>query len=117
MVVEDNEGLRRVVVRQLKDLGYRVLEAENGNAAMGVLESESVDLLFTDIMMPGGISGYDLALRSTSRWPALKVLLTSGFPEAKLNGNGNRSANMQLLTKPYRKDDLARALRKVLDAS
>jgi PAS domain S-box-containing protein len=119
LAVEDNEGLRRVVVRQLGDLGYRVLEAEDGNAAFKILESKPVDLLFTDIMMPGGMSGYDLAQRATSRWQALKVLLTSGFPETRLNGNGNggSTVKMQLLTKPYRKDDLARALRKVLDAS
>jgi CheY-like chemotaxis protein len=117
LVVEDNEGLRRVVVRQLNDLGYRVLEAEDGPAALKILESTPVGLLFTDIMMPGGMSGYDLAKSAMVRWPAFKVLLTSGFPETRLNGNGNSSIKMQLLTKPYRKDDLARALRKVFDAS
>jgi CheY-like chemotaxis protein len=115
LAVEDNEGLRRVVVRQLGDLGYRVLEAEDGNAAFKILESEPVDLLFTDIMMPGGMSGYDLAHRATLRWPALKVLLTSGFPESKHNGGDGQLINV-LLTKPYRKNDLALALRKVLDA-
>jgi PAS domain S-box-containing protein len=117
LAVEDNEGLRRVVVRQLKDLGYRVLEVQDGNAAMKILASEPVDLLFTDIMMPGGMSGYDLARDAVARWPLLKVLLTSGFPETKLNGNGRPPTKMHLLTKPYRKDDLARALRKVLDAN
>ena len=116
LAVEDNQGLRRVVVRQLNDLGYRVLEAEDGNLAFKILESNPVDLLFTDIMMPGGMSGYDLALSATARWPALKVLLTSGFPETKLDGTSGASVDMQLLTKPYRKNDLARALRKVLDA-
>jgi CheY-like chemotaxis protein len=104
------------VVRQLGDLGYRVIEAEDGNAAFKILESRPVDLLFTDIMMPGGMSGYDLAQRAALRWPALKVLLTSGFPETKHNGQVAPLANMQLLTKPYRKNDLALALRKVLDA-
>ena len=117
LVVEDNEGLRRVVVRQLNDLGYRVVEAQDGPTALKILEDAPVDLLFTDIMMPGGMSGYDLAQRATSRWPALKVLLTSGFPETRLNGNGNSPIKMQLLTKPYRKDDLADSLRKVVDAS
>jgi PAS domain S-box-containing protein len=115
LAVEDNEGLRRVVVRQLNDLGYRVLEAEDGNAALRILERETVDLLFTDIMMPGGMSGYDLTNNAAARWPSLKVLLTSGFPETKLNGNGNSPVRMHLLTKPYRKDDLATALRKALD--
>jgi PAS domain S-box-containing protein len=116
LAVEDNEGLRRVVVRQLNDLGYRVLEATDGAAALKILESEPVDLLFTDIMMPGGMSGYDLAKKALARWPSLKVLLTSGFPETKLNGNGNTAVKMHLLTKPYRKDDLSLALRKALDA-
>ncbi len=117
LAVEDNEGLRRVVVRQLNDLGYRVLEAPDGAAALKILEREPVDLLFTDIMMPGGMSGYDLAKNAVARWPSLKVLLTSGFPETKLNGNSNASVKMHLLTKPYRKDDLASALRKALDGT
>jgi PAS domain S-box-containing protein len=117
LAVEDNDGLRRVVVRQLNELGYRVLEAPDGAAALKILERGPVDLLFTDIMMPGGISGYDLAKSALARWPSLKVLLTSGFPETKLNGNGNTSVKMHLLTKPYRKDDLALALRKALDAA
>jgi PAS domain S-box-containing protein len=118
LAVEDNEALRRVVVRQLNDLGYRVIEAPDGASALKVLESEPVDLLFTDIMMPGGMSGYDLARNALARWPSLKVLLTSGFPETKLNGdgNGNSPVKMHLLTKPYRKDDLAIVLRKALDA-
>jgi CheY-like chemotaxis protein len=115
LAVEDNAGLRRVVVRQLNELGYNVREAADGAAALKVLEREPVDVLFTDIMMPGGMSGYDLAKHAVARWPSLKVLLTSGFPETKLNGNGNASVKMHLLTKPYRKDDLASALRKTLD--
>ena len=117
LVVEDNEGLRRVVLRQLNDLGYRVIEAQDGPTALKILESEPVDLLFTDIMMPGGMSGYELATRAVARWPALKVLLTSGFPQTKLNGNDNSPVKMELLTKPYRKDDLAQALRNVLKAN
>ena len=117
LVVEDNDGLRRVVVRQLNALGYRVVEAQDGPTALKILENESADILFTDIMMPGGMSGYDLAKRAMARWPELKVLLTSGFPETRLNGNGNSPIKMQLLTKPYRKDDLAVAVRKVLDAA
>ncbi len=117
LAVEDNTELRRVVARQLIDLGYRLFEAEDGAAALKILESEPIDLLFTDIVMPGGMNGYDLARTAVSRWPAMKVLLTSGFPEAKLNGNGGPPVNMRLLTKPYRKDDLARALRDILDAN
>src|SRR5665213_1296863 len=117
LAVEDNVGLRRVVARQLKELGYRVLEAGDGPTALKILESETVDLLLTDIVMPGGMSGYDIARTALSRWPAMKVVLTSGFPEVKLNDNGGPPASMRLLTKPYRKADLARALREVLDVA
>lgn len=116
LVVEDNEGLRRVVVRQLNDLGYRVIEAKEGASALRTLESDQIDLLFTDIVMPGGWNGYTLAKHALMRWPAIKILLTSGFPEPGLKGNDEASEKMRLLTKPYRKDDLARAIRDALDA-
>jgi hypothetical protein len=64
--------------------------------------------------MPGGMSGYELGREAKTRWPHLRILLTSGFPEEKLNGNGQPPWNMRLLTKPYRKEDLARVLREVL---
>jgi PAS domain S-box-containing protein len=115
LVVEDNAGLRAVVMRQLTELGYTVLEAESGPAALAVLEAESVDLLFTDVIMPGGLNGYELGGAARSRWPAIRVLLTSGFPEEKINGNAAAHWNMRLLIKPYRKDELARAVRDVMD--
>jgi CheY-like chemotaxis protein len=115
LAVEDNASLRRVVVRQLTELGYRVLEAEDAQTALRVLESERVDLLFTDVVMPGGTSGYEIARTALTRWPAIKIVLTSGFPEYKLNGNG-AAANLRLLSKPYRRDDLSRVVREVLDS-
>jgi PAS domain S-box-containing protein len=114
LAVEDNPGLRSLVVKQLKQLGYRCLEAESGPAALRVLEAEHVDLLFTDVIMPGGMSGYELGRAARTRWPHIKVLLTSGFPEEKINGNGKPPWNMRLLLKPYRKEDLALTLREVL---
>ena len=116
LAVEDNASLRRVVVRQLRELGYRVTEAENAAAAMKVLEREPVDLLFTDVIMTGGASGIDLAREALARWPDLKVLVTSGFPETKLNGNGRAAIPARLLNKPFRKEDLARAIREALEA-
>ena len=88
LAVEDNPRLRALVVRQLKQLGYRCLEAEDGPSAIKLLETNDVDLLFTDVIMPGGMSGYDLGRIARSRWPRIRVLLTSGFPEEKINGNG-----------------------------
>jgi CheY-like chemotaxis protein len=116
LAVEDNISLRRVVARQLKELGYQLFEAADGHEAMRILEKEKIDLLFTDIVMPGGMSGYDLARMAVARWPAMKVVLTSGFPDVKLNGNGDSLSGMRLLSKPYRKADLARTLREVLES-
>jgi DNA-binding NtrC family response regulator len=105
-----------VVVRQLRELGYRVLEADNATAAMKILEREPVQVLFTDVVMTGGSSGIDLARDALTRWPRLKVLITSGFPEVKLNGNGRAAIPARLLNKPYRKEDLAGAIREALGA-
>lgn len=113
--VEDNAALQRVVVQQLRELGYRAIEADSAAAALTLLDREKVDLLFTDIVMPGGIDGVELARQTLGRWPNVKVLLTSGFPEARFNMAAGET-RMRLLNKPYRKDDLARMLREVLDA-
>ena len=69
LAVEDNASLRRVVFRQLTELWYRVREAEDAQTALRVLESEAIDLLFTDVVMPGGTSGYEIARTVLSRWP------------------------------------------------
>jgi PAS domain S-box-containing protein len=115
LAVDDNENLRRIVVRILDELGYRVLQADDAKTALKILASEAVDLLFTDVVMPGGASGYALADAAQSRWPQVKVLLTSGLPEKAINADGKRR-NLRTLSKPVRKDDLARTLREVLDA-
>jgi PAS domain S-box-containing protein len=115
LAVEDNVALRRVVVRQLGELGYRVLEAENAAQALALLETEVCDLLFTDVIMPGDTDGFELARTVRARWPAIKVVLTSGFPATKLDGAERTGEHTRLLSKPYRKDDLARTLRSVLD--
>ncbi len=78
LVVEDNEGMRRITRRQLTSLGYRVIEAASAAAALRLLEAENVALLFTDIVMPGEMDGVELARTAMVRWPALKVVLTSG---------------------------------------
>jgi two-component system, chemotaxis family, CheB/CheR fusion protein len=116
LVVEDNAALRRVVTRQLGELGYRVLAAENAAAGLELLDRQSIDLLLTDIVMPGGINGRELARRARLRWPGIKIVFTSGFSEARLNGDaGPLAACTPLLSKPYRKEDLASAAREALD--
>jgi CheY-like chemotaxis protein len=114
LAVEDSVPLRRVVVRQLREMGYRVLEADSAASALAALAREPVDLLLTDVVMAGGMDGIELARNVLARWPEVKVLLTSGFPETKLNGNGPIPA--RLLNKPYRRDELARAVREALSA-
>lgn len=115
LVVEDNEALRRVVLRQLAELGYRVLEAEHAAAALAVLEREQVAVILTDIMMPGGMNGAALAREALQRWPEVKVVLTSGFPDADIEKSlGEFGESTQLLSKPYRREQLAAALRAAL---
>ncbi len=116
LVVEDNEEVRRIVVRQLGEMGYRVLDVGNAVDAIAMLTAgDKVDLLFTDIVMPGQLNGLELARVVAERWPALKVVLTSGFPETKLNGHVGSPAGMRLLSKPYRKTDLAHIVRETLE--
>ena len=117
LIVDDNEPIRRAVRRQLTQLGYRVFEADGPAAALEVLAREKIALLLTDIVMPGDMDGIELGRAAMARWPGLKVVLTSGFPEARVNGTGDSGAEFRLLSKPYRRDDLARTLREVLDQS
>jgi CheY-like chemotaxis protein len=115
LVVDDNEGIRRVVKRQLTELGYRVIEASTAAEALGMLATEPVALLFTDIVMPGGMDGTELARESLIKYPGLRAILTSGFPEARLSGANEPIAGLRLLSKPYRRYDLARIVREILD--
>ena len=116
LVVEDNAPLRRVATRQLGELGYRVLAAENATAGLRLMEQQSIDLLLTDVVMPGGVNGRELARQARQRWPRIKVVFTSGFSEVRLNGDaGSLSSFAPLLGKPYRKEDLANAARQALD--
>jgi PAS domain S-box-containing protein len=116
LLVEDDERVRRVTVQRLADLGYRVVEAANGPEALRLMDgAESFDLLFTDMVMPGGTSGAELVSQALTRDPSLKVLYTSGYaePEIVLSEAG---AGANWLRKPYTAIDLARKLRDVLDA-
>jgi len=115
LAVEDNAALRRVVLRQLHDLGYRALEAESAAAALATCEREKVDLLFTDVILAGGADGYALAREVRRRWPETAVVLTSGFPQMKFDNDSGWKDEFVLLSKPYRRRDLAQALRDALE--
>jgi PAS domain S-box-containing protein len=114
LAVEDSEPLRRIVVRQLRGLGYRVLEATSAAEALQTLEIEQVDLLFTDVVMPGGADGFALIELARQRQPEIKVILTSGFPQSRFSTE-MKPGSFHLLSKPYRKGDLALLVRNVLD--
>jgi PAS domain S-box-containing protein len=120
LVVEDNVQLRRVTAQGLRILGYQVHETETANAAADLLdEHEDVQLLFTDVVLPGETDGVELAARATRLRPGLQVLLTSGFPDMRGTGKGESvlASGYRMLNKPYRLDELANAVREALDES
>lgn len=114
LVVEDEERVRDLSVAALRDLGYTVVHASNGEEALRKLENKpAVTLLFTDIVMPG-MSGRKLADEAKARFPELKVLYTTGYTQNAIVHNGTVDADARLLQKPYTIDDLARKVRAVL---
>lgn len=95
-----------------------MLTASDGRQALERLdEDQTIDLLFSDVVMPGGINGYQLAECATASRPGLKVLLTSGYTEKVMVHNGYARFNEKLLSKPYSRVDLAKRVRAILDAS
>ena len=118
LVVEDDEGVRTAVVDTLTDLGYSVLKAENAENALKLLEAGArVDLLFTDVVMPGAISTREFTRRAQALYPKLLVLYTSGYTQNAIVHNGRLDDDAFLLSKPYRKDELARKLRSVFSGT
>jgi len=104
-------------VTQLKQLGYQTLEADNGQVALNILKHEAtVDLVFSDMVMPGGISGAKLVVLAHGQRPGIKILLTSGFAKGSVQGSEEIPPGVEFLSKPYRRAELAAKLRTVLDA-
>jgi PAS domain S-box-containing protein len=117
LVVEDYEPLRQNLVRQLTELGYQVSTAGDGASALRVLQSNvAIALLLTDVVIPGGMNGRELADSATKLYPGLKVLFTSGYSENAIMRQGRLEPGMHLLGKPYRQQELALKVRRVLDA-
>jgi PAS domain S-box-containing protein len=115
LVVEDEPDLRKTTLRQLAELGYRTLEAEDADNALRVLAAHpEVDLVFTDVMMPGGMTGLDLARHVRAHYPTLKVLLTSGYAGRPRDATAENEPLPDLLNKPFRKHELAARLRSAL---
>jgi CheY-like chemotaxis protein len=115
LLVEDNAPVRDYAHVQLALLGYTVLEAENGAQALQVLRDHpEIDLLFTDLVMPGGLNGHQLALQAAELRPSLKVLYCSGYAEQAVLHQGLLNHDVQLLNKPYTRRELARKIRVAL---
>jgi PAS domain S-box-containing protein len=115
LAVDDNAAVRATVVMQLKQLGYTVREADGALAALQIINGpDKIDLLFTDVVMPGGMNGKDLAVEARRRRPDLPILFTSGFPGTSQDDGIRFEEHDVLLSKPYRKQDLARAVREML---
>ncbi|HEX7719699.1 MAG TPA: ATP-binding protein, partial [Woeseiaceae bacterium] len=115
LVVEDDTAVRKLVVANLGQMGYQVLEAADGAAALELLRSGAdIDLLFTDVILPGGMNGRELADESRSLRPALRVLFTSGYTRNSIVHQGKLDEGVHLLSKPYRREELSRKLREVL---
>jgi CheY-like chemotaxis protein len=118
LVVEDDDLVRGTVVHQLEGFGYRVMQAGNGAAALEVLRgSAPIDLLFTDIVMPGGIMGRELAARALDLRGGIRILYTSGYTESRIVDRDAQEKAHALLTKPYTREALARSIRSALDGS
>lgn len=117
LVVEDDAFVRGHAISSLEGLGYRVHVAADGREALQALQGGArPHLLFTDIVMPGGVSGWELAAKAREMIPHLRVLYTSGYPLETLTNRGHLDPTAHLLSKPYRLADLARGVRAVLDA-
>ena len=117
LVCEDDDKVRAYTVDVLKELGYRVMEADNGAAALQALEtaSEPIDLLFTDVIMPGGMTGADIAQQARAQQPGLRILFATGYARNAIIHHGRLDPGVELLTKPFTYAELATKVREMLD--
>jgi CheY-like chemotaxis protein len=118
LVVEDEELVRQYAEKQFRELGFEVVSASNGNEALARLDeclaaNKRVDLLFSDVMMSGGINGPELAKLAQEKQANLPVLFTSGYSENAISHQGRLQSGAILLSKPWRRDDLAQKLEKM----
>jgi signal transduction histidine kinase len=116
LVVEDDDALRAYTTEILAELGYSVLSARNAASALAVLDRNDIDLLFTDVVMPGGTNGRELAEEALRRKPGLKVLFTTGYTRNAIVHQGRLDAGVELLGKPFSFADLAAKVRALLDS-
>ena len=118
LVLDDDEMVREVAIRQLTSLGYRVMAASTGTEALEMLARVgSIDLLFSDLVMPGEMGGREVAEKAREICPNLKVLFASGYSDDVPGNHGAAAESVPLIIKPYRKKDLAEKIQEVLDST
>jgi len=118
LLVDDDDAVRGAAVGLLTSLGYQVVAAPGGTEALAIMaRMADIDVLFTDVVMPGGMSGGELAEQARMLRPDLKILFASGYFEGALVREGNIAASTHFLVKPYRKKELALKMDEVLNAT
>ena len=116
LVVDDEATVRMLVKEVLQDLGYTALEASDGRSGARLLQSHGrIDLLVTDVGLPGGMNGRQLAELGRAARPALKILFITGYAENAVLNHGHLDAGMQVLTKPFAMDALASRITRLFD--
>jgi CheY-like chemotaxis protein len=115
LVVEDDEPIRQLILRQLGQLGFRVMAAANAGNALDIIDQDGpLDLLLTDVMLPGEMTGKQLADEAIQRRPALKVIYMSGYTENAIVHHGRLDPGVTLLAKPFRVSELVRTVSSVI---
>jgi CheY-like chemotaxis protein len=117
LLVEDDDALRAYGVELLNELGYRVLAAANAAGALAIVDrGDKIDLLFTDVVMPGGMNGRKLADEALRRRPGLKVLFTTGYTRNAIVHQGRLDPGLQMIGKPFTYQELGMRIRAILDS-
>jgi CheY-like chemotaxis protein len=117
LVIDDEEPIRMLIADVLEEAGYRILEAADGVAGLKILQSEArIDLLITDVGLPGGFNGRQVADAARLTRPDLKVLFVTGYAENAVVGNGHLDPGMQVITKPFPMTALALRVREIIEA-
>ena len=115
-MVEDNEDVREYAKSALEELGYQVLVAHVGASALRIVnDGTHIDLMFTDIVLPGGMNGRQLSYEVLKARPGLAILFTTGYTPNAIIHHGRLDPDVQLLSKPYTQDDLSRKIRHILE--
>jgi CheY-like chemotaxis protein len=114
LVVEDDEDVRAAAVMMIRELGYSVISAEGPEQALSILAERPVALVFTDLVMPGPITSRELADRARALQPGVTILFTSGYTQNAVVHGGRLDDGVELISKPYRREQLARPLRRLL---